>query len=83
VLVTEGPRFKVVGSGLVIVVDGASIGFTNVFDVDHMEPFSVENVKLHVLSSGAGFDLETRVFQPPPVREPAARAEDKDSSDSR
>jgi cyanophycinase len=83
VLVTEGPRFKVVGSGLVIVVDGASIGFTNVFDVEYMEPFSVENVKLHVLSSGAGFDLEARAFQPPPAREPAGRAEDKDSSDGR
>jgi cyanophycinase len=83
VLITMGTRLKVVGSGLVIVVDGASIGFTNVFDVDHMEPFSVENVKLHVLSSGAGFDLETRAFQPPPVREPVARGEDKDPSGGR
>jgi hypothetical protein len=48
-----------------------------------MEPFSVENVKVHVLSAGAGFDLETRVFQPPPVRKPAGSAKDKDSSDGR
>ncbi len=83
VLVTKGTKFKVVGSGLVIVVDGASIGFTNVFDVEHMQPFSVENVKVHVLSAGAGFDLDARAFQPPPARVPAASGEDKDSSDGR
>ena len=74
VLFAGGGQFKVVGSGLVIVVDGSSIGFTNVFDVEHMETFSVEDVRVHVLSSGTGYDLETRTFQPPPVREPAARA---------
>ena len=85
VIVTKGTRFKVVGSGLVLIVDGGSIGFTNVFDVEHMEPFSVENVKVHVLSAGAGFDLETRAFQPPPppVRKPAGSGEDRDASDGR
>jgi len=75
VLFTGSGQFKVVGSGLVIVVDGSSIGFTNVFDVEHMETFSVEDVRVHVISSGAGYDLETRTFQPPPAREPAVRAE--------
>ena len=83
VFVTKGTRLKVVGSGLVIVVDGGSIGFTNVFDVDHLEPFSVENVKVHVLSAGAGFDLEARAFQPPPVREMATSEKDRDDSDGR
>ena len=77
VFVTSGGQFRVVGSGLVIVVDGSSIGFTNVFDVEHMEPFSVEDVRVHVLSSGAGYDLDTRTFQPPPAREPVARADDE------
>lgn len=75
VLFTGGGQFKVVGSGPVIVVDGSSIGFTNVFDVEPMETFSVEDVRVHVISSGAGYDLETRTFQPPPAREPAVRAE--------
>ncbi|MCK5650330.1 MAG: cyanophycinase [Gemmatimonadetes bacterium] len=83
VLVTEGTRFKVVGSGLVIVVDGASIGFTDVFDVGQLEVFSVENVRVHVISAGAGYDLEARAFQPPPVQEPAVRAAGQDSSDGR
>ena len=76
-LFTSGGQFQVFGSGLVIVVDGSSIGFTNVFDVEHMEPFSVEDVRVHVLSSGAGYDLETRTFHRPPAREPAARADDE------
>ncbi|MFC1529798.1 cyanophycinase [Gemmatimonadota bacterium] len=75
VLFTGSGQFKVVGSGLVIVVDGSSIGFTNVFDVEYMETFSVEDVRVHVISSGAGYDLETRTFQPPPARESAVQAE--------
>jgi len=75
ILMTGGTRFTVVGSGLVIIVDGESIDFTNVFEVEHMETFSVENVKVHVLSSGAGYDLETRAFLQPPVREPASGGE--------
>jgi cyanophycinase len=80
VLVTEGTHFKVIGSGLVIVVDGATIGFTNLSDVEHMEVFSVENVKVHVISTGGGFDLETRTFRPPPTREPATRLKGEDAS---
>ncbi|MFH2203676.1 MAG: cyanophycinase [Elusimicrobiota bacterium] len=68
VFVTGGTKLKVVGSGLVIIVDGGNIGFTNVFDVEHMEPFSVENVKVNVLSSGAGYELDSRSFLPPPPR---------------
>ena len=66
VLVSHGTSFNVVGSGLVIIVDGSKIGFTSVFDVEHMEPFSVENIRMHVLSTGAGYDLESRTFYPPP-----------------
>ena len=66
VLVTGGSRFRVVGSGLVIIVDGRDIEYTNVTEVEEMEPFSVENVKIHVLSPGAGYDLKNRSFLPPP-----------------
>lgn len=82
VLVTGGKRFKVVGSGLVMVVDGADIGFTNVFDVEPMEVFTVENVRMHALGAGAGFDLEARAVQPPPVRA-AVLARNADSADGR
>ncbi|MFC1522052.1 cyanophycinase [Elusimicrobiota bacterium] len=70
VLVTGGTKLKVVGSGLVIIVDGGNIRFTNVFEVEHMEPFSVENIAIHVLSSGAGYDLDSRSFLPPPPKRP-------------
>ena len=71
VLVQGGTEFRVIGSGLVIVVDGTSISYTDVTDVERMEPFSVENVTVHVLSSGAGFNMETRSVLRPPKKEPA------------
>ena len=57
ILVVGGRQFSVVGTGIVIVVDGRDIGFSSVPDVEVMEPFSVENLRFHVLSPGAGYDL--------------------------
>ena len=82
VFFNDGTRFNVVGSGHVIVVDGAGIGFTNMFEVEPMEVFSVETVTVHAISAGAGYDLETREFQPPPVREPAPDTEGKHPSEN-
>jgi cyanophycinase len=81
ILLTGGTRFRVVGSGWVLVVDGESINFNNVFEVEHLETFSVEDVRVHVLSSGAGYDLETRAFLRPPVREPTSGPEGKDPTE--
>jgi cyanophycinase len=81
ILMTGRSRFRAMGSGLVIIVDGESIDFTNVFEVEHMETFSVENVKVHVLSAGAGYDLDSRAFLQPPVQELASRVERKDTTE--
>ena len=69
VFITEGTRLEAVGSGLVIVVDGRDIGYSNMTEIEIMEPFSVENIKIHVLSRGAGFDLSELTFIPPTSQE--------------
>ena len=79
ILLGDGAQFRVVGSGLVMVVDGAGIGFTDVFDVEPMETFSVEDVRVHVLSAGAGYDLGARAFKPPLPRGPTLKSEGKES----
>lgn len=82
ILITGGTRFRIIGSGLVMIVDGKNIGFMNVPEVQNKEPFSVENITVHVLSSGAGFDLETRVFLPPPNGKPPRTNSGSDGKES-
>lgn len=59
-IVVRGERFEVLGSGAVYVVDGADMTRSNVAEGRAAEALSLADVRLHVLSSGDGFDLGTR-----------------------
>lgn len=52
--------FRVAGSGVVTVVDGRDITFTNVSEQKPEEPLAITNVKIHVLPEGYGFNLTTK-----------------------
>lgn len=60
ILVDPGAVFTVVGSQTVTVVDGSAVDFTNVSEISPGQPLSLFNARLHVLSSGKGFDLKNR-----------------------
>lgn len=59
-MVVEGERFRVIGSGGVYVVDAEEISWVNVAEAGRQAALSAHDVKLHVLSDGDSFDLETR-----------------------
>jgi len=52
--------FRVAGSGVVTVVDGRDITFTNVSEQNSEEPLAIANVKIHVFPEGYGFNLTTK-----------------------
>lgn len=60
VLVNPDATFTVVGSQTVTVVDGSDIEYTNVSELSPGEPLNLFGARIHVLSSGAGFNLKTR-----------------------
>lgn len=62
-LITDGKNMEAVGSGLVVFVDGRHIVSTNVYEIPDGSPISVENLIVHVLAKGNGFDLTTRKMQ--------------------
>lgn len=64
VIVREGTQLECVGSGAVIILDGRAIGHNNIADIEFGSPISVENIKVHILESGNGYDLELREFMP-------------------
>ncbi len=51
-LIKNGDIKEVIGSGLIIVVDGTNIIHTNMTDISEGEMISVENISLHVMVPG-------------------------------
>lgn len=59
VYITEGTEMKVLGSGLVTVVDGMSISCTDIYKIGTGEPFSVRDLRIHLLSSEQEYTVPT------------------------
>jgi len=62
VIVTEGNKLEVVGSGAVVIVDGKDIRHTNITEVDMGEPIAVENLRVNILVRGNFYLLKERKF---------------------
>jgi cyanophycinase len=59
-IVVDGAGFHVVGAGSVHVVDALGESYTNLHDTDGDDSMTVFDLRLHILSAGARFDLATR-----------------------
>ena len=59
-LVTNGDNMEAIGSGLVIIVQGDDIKYTNVADVKDGDPISIENLTIHILSQGHSYIFSER-----------------------
>jgi cyanophycinase len=52
VIITKGGILEVVGSGLVVIVDGKGITYTNLNEVSRNTPITVHGIQMHVLGPG-------------------------------
>lgn len=59
-VIKEAEEAEVVGSGLVVIMDGSSIDYTNLSETDSGEPITVEGIRLHVLGPGKKFMIKER-----------------------
>lgn len=64
VIIRDGCRVEVIGNGVVVIVDGHKIRYTNISDVQMGEPIAVEHVILHTLVEGHGYDLDEQLYLP-------------------
>jgi cyanophycinase len=56
---------EAIGPGHVILVDSYGLASSNVAEISDGEPVAVENVVMHALISGHGFDTEKRQYLTP------------------
>jgi cyanophycinase len=53
---------EVIGTGQVIIVDGSDIAHSNIMNIKPGGPIAVENVRIHSLVNGYGYDFKKRRF---------------------
>ncbi|MEP7265399.1 MAG: cyanophycinase [Bacteroidota bacterium] len=64
VIITENNHLELIGSGLVVIVDGHDIHHSNIADLAEGSPISIENLIVHVMTRGNAYDLRLRKFIP-------------------
>ncbi|MDQ3291737.1 MAG: cyanophycinase [Bacteroidota bacterium] len=59
ILVTEGKNLEVIGSGLVTILDGMHITSTDIYEIESNEPFTIFDIKMHLLANGKKYTIPT------------------------
>ncbi len=59
-------RMEIVGFGAITIIDVSQLSYSGMATASEGAPVNLIGVRLHVLSHGAGFSLETRQAWPPP-----------------
>jgi cyanophycinase len=65
VVIRQGHLIESIGNGLTVIFDGQHIKYTNISDIQLGEAIAVENVCVHTLAKGHGYNLLTRKFITP------------------
>jgi len=65
VVIRQGHLLESIGNGLTVIFDGQHIKYTNISDIQIGEAIAVENVCVHTLAKGHGYNLLTRKFITP------------------
>ena len=65
VVIRQGHLLESIGNGLTVIFDGQHIKYTNISDIQIGEAIAVENVCVHTLAKGHGYNLLTRRYITP------------------
>ena len=61
IIVDHKNEFKVIGEGVITVIDGRHINYCNTSEQHPDEPLAITNVTMHVLPSGYGYNLSKKI----------------------
>jgi cyanophycinase len=62
VLINSGNFMETIGSGMVLIFDGHHIQHNTIADLPEGFPISIENLIIHVMAKGYGYDVGQRKF---------------------
>ncbi|MGV3541318.1 MAG: cyanophycinase [Rufibacter sp.] len=58
IVVKKGREIEVIGSGLVVIVDGRASTKTNIYEVEEGVPVTIRDLKVHLLGKGDTYTME-------------------------
>lgn len=65
IVIQGGCILKAIGSGITVILDGQYLKYTNVADIDSDEAIAIENLVIHTVVNGYGYDLcEKKYLRP-------------------
>ncbi|MCB9183575.1 MAG: cyanophycinase [Flavobacteriales bacterium] len=62
VVITGADMLETIGSGQVMIFDGHDISYSDFADVEEGEPFSIEGMRVHIISKGYCYSVAQRQF---------------------
>jgi cyanophycinase len=67
VIVHPDRTLEALGSGHVILIDSRGVASSNVADMEMGDPIAIENIIMHALIRGHGYDIDARTYLSPDV----------------
>lgn len=65
IVIEDGHILKAIGNGLIVIIEGKDLRYTNVVDIGHGDAIAIENLSVHTIVMGHGYDLtEKRYLKP-------------------
>ncbi len=65
VVIEQNRYIKAIGTGLVVIFDGQDLRYTNITEVSDGEAIAIENIHVHTIVKGFGYDLWERRYLKP------------------
>lgn len=65
VVIEQNRYIKAIGTGLVVIFDGQDLRYTNITEVSDGEAIAIENMHVHTIVKGLGYDLWERRYLKP------------------
>ena len=62
IIIRNGYLIEAIGNGLVVIFDGKHIRHSNISSINKGKAIAVENMHVHVLVDGYGYDVSNRIF---------------------
>ncbi len=62
VIISQGRYLEIIGSSCVTLIDGKDSGYSNIADIEFDTPISIENLSVHIMKQGNGFDIVEKKF---------------------
>ncbi len=61
-LIRDGNKMEAIGSGMVVIIDGHDMRYSNIADIPDENPICFENMRVHMLCKGNLYYLNERKF---------------------